>query len=397
MAEGLDAGPEQDRRRIAALQAIARFRTERLGYGHAEVAWPLHQALDLSRAAGLRRTEFPLVVALVAQASVSGDVDRGLVLARRARSLAREAADPAMTVMAAYALGIAHCWRGERADAARAMCEGAALYDPSMHRRLVTMAAHDAGIVCRARGAFSQFHVTLDPAAATAVAEAVTVARHLGHAHSLSYALTWKALVAIENGDVDVAGVAIDENEEISERRDFVTFRAMAAITRVLHTAMGNDAKSTLASAERAVDVVPRGSLNCAVPRALGLLGDAQFGLGRLDKAAESYARAIAAAEANNTSWGLVETLRGRARCEAATPTGKDMAANTLTRAIALAQAQGSALLELRARLDLAHLHVLRGCPDHGQQALKAIPAWAVSRCPAAERTEFKKLARHCQ
>ena len=371
LAETLDGGAERDRREIAALLALGRISTALRGYGRAETERPLRRALDLARAADMPRTEFPLVVGLAAQAAVSGDGVKSLTLAARSEELAAASDDPTHRVMAAYATGLARCWRGERDLAAELFEVGAAAYDPAMHARLLTMGPQDPGLVCIARGASNRFHVDLDPAQCGRIDEAVELARRLGHAHTLNYMLHWKAMQAVDAGDWPRAEAAIDETVAFAEEQGFATWRSLGLLSAARLAAETATPAEALSAAKTALALLPEAGNVCAVSHVRGLVGEALRRLRRTAEAMEALNEAVAEAEAGAMRWGLVHTLRVLARCRIDVDGGTTAGAEAaLARAVSLARRQRSRLLELRATCDLAELLIAQGDRPAAEAAL---------------------------
>jgi tetratricopeptide (TPR) repeat protein len=391
----LDGGAERDRREVAALLALGRIRTAIFGYGRNEAAEPLRRALDRCQAAGMHRTEFPLVVALTAQAGVSGDGAKALQMSRRAADLAADSDDPAHKVMAAYAVGVTHCWRGERRNASDAFAAGAALWREALHERLLELGPQDSGIVCMTRGAMNRFHVYVDPAESERTDEAIELARRLGHAHSLNYGLHFKAVQAIEAANWERAETTIREMLDLAEEQGFGTWRSQGRLQVARFAAARLSPRSALEEAEHAVKALPEGGNHASLPQAKGLVGDALRRLGRTAEALTLLQQAVAEAEAGAMGWGLIETLCALARCLLATDGGDATRAEaTLARAVALARRQGSRLWELRTACELAEVLLHQGDRSAARDALATTVAAVDGAALPADLARARDLLR---
>ena len=390
LAARMEGGAKRDRKEVAALLALGRIRMILFGYGRQEAAEPLRRALDLCQIAGLRRTEFPLVVSLTAQASVSGNVTTALDFAQRAMTLANDSKDQTEFVMASYASGLARCWRGERHEAAKAFDAGLNAYDESMHDQLVSLGPQDSGVVCMVRGAFNRFHCSANASECAHIDRAVELAEKLGHSNTLNYALHWKASQALDAQDWVRAEHAISETLDLAEDQDFTTWRSMGRLSAARLAAAQQNPDEALKEAKQALDLLPKSGNIVGLGYVKGLVGDCLRRLGRKADALALLREAVQEAETTAVRWGLVETLRALARCRLDVDGGDTTGAETeLTRAIALARRQGSRLFQLRAATDLAELFLEQGDLIAAREAIEDP---AASMHPSAPKNDVRKV-----
>ncbi|MEW9921134.1 AAA family ATPase [Marimonas sp. MJW-29] len=397
LAEMLDGGADRDRREIAALLCLGRILTIRYGYGRKEVAEPLRRALDLCQTAGMSRTEFPLVVALTAQAAVSCEGTRALDLADRAKLLADASGEPIQRVMSHYAMAVPRCWRGSCREAAEAFAAGCDAYDPSMHKDLLALGPHDAGIVCMSRGSSNSYRVAPDRKEIERMGRAVALARELNHAHSLAYALYWQAMQACDAGEWGRVEVSFREMGDIAEEHDFIGWKGFAALAEARFAATQLSAQDALDAARHALKALPIGGNYVGVSFAKGLIGDALRRLGRRSEARATLEEAVNDAEHLAARWGLSETLQALARCLLDTDSGDTSGAEAaLRRATSLARRQGALLLEIRASTDLAELMIELGDRPAAAEIIEA-PLNALSKtAPTTDRERAQAVLLAC-
>ena len=387
LAEMMEGGAERDRREVAALQALGRIFSTRYGYGREEVAEPMRRALSLCQTSGMRRTEFPLVVALAVQAGVAGNTMRSLELAERAKTLADASGNSAHLVMAGYAMGVARCWRGERLEAAAVFGTGAEAYDADMHSVLLSLGPHDSGIVCLSRGAANRFLVAPAREELVKMDAAISLARTLGHSHSLNYALHWSTMQAIDALEWNRAESSFAEAIDLAEAHDFATWRSMGSVCEARLAAERLSPAEALDAARRSLAALPEGGNLCCMSFVMGLAGEALRRLGRRSEARVQLEAAVAEAERRATRWGLPETLRALARCLLEVDSGDTSGAEAaLLRSVALSRRQGSLLQEVRAATDLAELLLEQGDRKAARKTIEA-PINAISAtAPAYDR-----------
>jgi class 3 adenylate cyclase/tetratricopeptide (TPR) repeat protein len=353
LIEGLPEGAERVRREIQALTRIGRIGVALEGHGSAAAAEAFGRGLALCREAGLDAAELPLLVGLIVQLSTSGATTKALALAPRLMDLVQRNDDPVFRVEAGYALGITYAWRGELTAADRHFQTIRQHYAPDQHERHLAIYGQDPGVVGLCRGGMNRWYMGLVDQAARDMEAAVELARRLGHPFSINYALTWRAMHALETEAAAVARRAVDANLDYAAEQAFMTWLSMGQSSRARWTLAHGRPDEAVAECERAVAML-RTVGGGQVPLALALhgaalcrFGEPVLGLARLDEA-------LRLNDAITARWAEVEILRLRARCGLAAGTGDAEA--VLRRAVATARRQGALMLELQATADLARL-----------------------------------------
>jgi tetratricopeptide (TPR) repeat protein len=353
LIEGLPEGAERARREIQALTTIGRIGVALEGHGSAAAAEAFGRGLHLCREAGLDAAELSLLVGLIVQLSVSGATTDALALEPRLRDLVARNDDPIFRVEAGYALGITHAWRAEFAAADRHFQTIRQDYTPDQHAHHLAIYGQDPGVVGLCRGGMNRWYMGQVDRGARDIADAVTLARHLGHPFSINYALNWFAMHALETECADVARQAVDATLVYAAEQGFMTWLAMgqASLARWMLAHGGPD--EAVSACERAVTML-RSVGDVQVPMALAVhgaalcrSGDRTAGLAQLDDA-------LRLNDAGVEPWAEVEILRLRARY--ATESDGGDALPFLHRAIAAARRQEALMLELKATVDLARL-----------------------------------------
>ncbi len=380
LIEGLPAGAERVRREIQALTMIGRIGVALEGHGSAAAAEAFGRGLELSVEADLDAAELPLLVGLTVQLAVSGATSKALAHGPRLLELAERNDDPIFRVEAGYALGISHSWRGELAAADRHFQTIRRHYTPDQHARHLAVYGQDPGVVGLCRGGMTLWYMGFADRAAHDIEAAVELARELGHPFSINYALTWRAMHALETEPAEVARRAIDTTLDYAAEQAFKTWLSMGQASLARWMLANGQPDEAVAACARAVELL-RLVGGVQVPQALALYGAAlcrngqrEAGLARLDEA-------IKLTEAGDVGWAEVEILRLRARCERAA--GGVDTAPILRRAIDVARRQEALMLELKAVVDLAHLLAETG----GRQAAHEMLAACLSRFTEGRKT----------
>jgi class 3 adenylate cyclase/tetratricopeptide (TPR) repeat protein len=102
--------------------------------------------------------------------------------------LAQRTDDPALTVIAHYALGSTWLWLGAFPAARQHLEGGIALYTPDQHRALVFRIGQDLGVGCRLYGAWTLWLLGYPAQALIHLHDALALAHELSHPFSLAFA-----------------------------------------------------------------------------------------------------------------------------------------------------------------------------------------------------------------
>ena len=107
--------------------------------------------------------------------------------------LAQQAHDPALAVLAHYALGVTWFWLGALPAARQHLEEGIARYTPDQRRAPVFRMGQDPGVACRAYAALTLWLLGYPEQALARLHEALALAHELSHPYSLAWARCWAA------------------------------------------------------------------------------------------------------------------------------------------------------------------------------------------------------------
>ena len=102
--------------------------------------------------------------------------------------LAQRADDPALAVVAHYALGVTWFCLGALPAARQHLEEGIARYTPDQRRAPVFRIGHDPGVACRAYAAMTLWLLGYPEQALARLHEALALAHELSHPFSLAFA-----------------------------------------------------------------------------------------------------------------------------------------------------------------------------------------------------------------
>ena len=124
--------------------------------------------------------------------------------------LAQHAHDPALAVIAHYALGVTWLFLGALPAARQHLEEGIAHYTPDQRRAPAFRIGQDPGVACRVHAALTLWLLGYPAQALARLHEALALAHELSHPYSLAFARRWAAHVYQLRRDV----LAVHEHAE---------------------------------------------------------------------------------------------------------------------------------------------------------------------------------------
>ena len=137
---------------------------------------------------------FPVLRGLWNYYNVRAELQMAHALGEQLLALAQQVRDAAMLCAARRALGSTLLSLGIVADAQTHFAQGIALYDPQQHRAAVFLYGEDAGVICHIYAAWTLWFLGYAEQGRTQMDEAVTLAQHVAHPFSLSFALVSAAM-----------------------------------------------------------------------------------------------------------------------------------------------------------------------------------------------------------
>src|SRR5262249_19011193 len=139
----------------------------------------------------------------------------------------------ASTLCAAHrALGTTLFFLGETAFAHTHFAQGMALYNDQQHRAQAFLYGENAGVVCRSHAAWTLWYLGYPDQGLARNDEALTLAQHIVHPHSLSYALSCAALFHQLRHELRCTQERAEAVINLATEQGFLHWRAMGSIMR---------------------------------------------------------------------------------------------------------------------------------------------------------------------
>lgn len=174
------------------------------GFAAPEVGTVFERAAQLSRKRMDSTTRFPALWGLWVYHLMSGKLEAAAGFAREILALGRQSKDDGITVEGLWAAGVVDVWRGKLKEGADALQASIDICRPEHSAHVITCGQHP-GVAARIYLAVAQLHLGYTEEAVTVSNEALAIARKLGHAHTLAWALGGGTNVLLSLGDLDGA------------------------------------------------------------------------------------------------------------------------------------------------------------------------------------------------
>jgi class 3 adenylate cyclase/predicted ATPase len=307
--------------------------------------------------------------------------------------LAQRADDPALAVIAHYALGIVWFCLGALPAARQHLEEGIALYTPGQRRAPVFRMGLDPGFASRAFGALTLWSLGYPEQALARLHDALALAHGLSHPYSLAWARCIAAYVSQFRRDVLAVYEQAEAAVALSTEQDFTLWEAWGTSLRGWALAMQGQGEVGLGQVRQGIAACRAAGAALFVPYFYTLLAEVCDHLGHTEDGLQALAEAHTLVEQQEErSWEAeIYRLRGVLLLRQ-TGTPQPDAETWSQRALDLAHRQEAKSLELRAAMSLARLWQQQGKHAEAHALLTPIYAWFTEGFDTVDLQEAKSL-----
>jgi predicted ATPase/class 3 adenylate cyclase len=226
--------------------------------------------------------------------------------------LAQQAHDPALAVVAHYALGVTWFCLGALPAARQYLEEGIARYAPDQRRALVFGMGEDLGVLCRVLAALPLWLLGYPAQALARVHEALGLAHELSHPHSLAFALVWAANVAQFRRDVPAAHEHAEAAVALSTEQGFPLWGALVTSCRGWALAMQGQGEAGMAQIRQGIAAYRATGAAVHVPYLCTVLVEISAHLGYTEDGLQALVEAHTLVEQHENRWWEAEVHRLR-------------------------------------------------------------------------------------
>jgi class 3 adenylate cyclase/predicted ATPase len=307
--------------------------------------------------------------------------------------LAQQAHDPALAVIAHYALGVTWWCLGTLPAAHQHLEEAIARYTPDQRCAPVFRIGLDPGVACRAIAALTVWLLGYPERALARLHDALALAHELAHPYSLAYAWCWAAFVSQVRRDVPAVHAQADAAVALSTEQGFPIWVAIGTIFRGWTRAMQGQGAEGMAHVRQGIAALRASGSALFVPYVCTVLADLCHHLGHPVDGLQALAEAHTLVEQQEERYWEAEVCRLRGVLLLRQPgTSQAEAEAWMLRALDVARRQEVKSLELRAAMSLARLWQQQGKRAEAHELLAPIYGWFTEGFDTADLQDAKAL-----
>jgi predicted ATPase/class 3 adenylate cyclase len=307
--------------------------------------------------------------------------------------LAQRTHDPALAVVAHYALGWTWFCLGALPAARQHLEEGSARYMPDQRRAQVFGIGQDPGVACRVFVAWTLWLLGYPAQALTRLHDALVLAHELSHPISLAFARCLAATVSQLRRDVPAAYEHAEAAVTLSTEQAFTQWAAMGTILRGWALAMQEQGEAGMAQVRQGIAAWRTTGAALLVPWFCTLLAEVSAHLGYTENGLQALIEACTLVEQHEERFWEAEVYRLRGVLLLRQPEAPQAEVEAwLQRALDVARRQEAKSLELRAAISLGRLWQQQGKRDEARALLAPIYGWFTEGFDTADLQEAKTL-----
>jgi adenylate cyclase len=307
--------------------------------------------------------------------------------------LAQHVDDPALAVVAYYALGYTWLCLGALPAARQYLEEGIARYTPDQRRAPVFRIGQDLGVGCRIYTAMTLWLLGYPDQALARVHEALALAHELSHSYSLAFARCQAAIVSQFRRDAPAVHEHAEAAVALSTEQGFPQWMAVGTILYGWALAMQGQGEEGMAWVRQGIAAVRATGAVLNVPYFCALPAEVSAHLGRTEDGIQALAEVHTLVEQREGHWWEAEISRLRGvLLLRQTGTSQAEAEAWLQRALDVARRQEAKALELRAAMSLSRLWQQQGKQAEAHALLAPIYSWFTEGFDTKDLQEAKVL-----
>ncbi|MER9256603.1 AAA family ATPase [Mesorhizobium sp. M0598] len=366
----------------------------RHGYAASETAAAFARARDLVEAIGDVSQQFPVLYGFWAVQYVRMAVREQQNLARHILALAEQHPDPERLCVAHRICGATNEMTGELPAAREHLEQAIALYDPERHGSTAFTFGQDLGVAVLSHLVWVLWLLGYPDQASRRQAEALALARRVGHKNTLGFALMYSAMAGAYGHNAGVAAEHSASLLELAREQKFDLWRAGATVVNGWATARQGHGAVGIAAIERGLAEWTGSGAEWMRPFFLSLLADACALSGDVLRALGELDEAKAAVERTGQRWPDAELHRLRGQFLTALPDGgrPGEASAAFQSAIQIGRRQSAKFWELRAATSLARLWRDEGKHADARDLLAPVYAWFTEGFETPDLKEARAL-----
>jgi predicted ATPase len=337
---------------------------------------------------------FPILRGLWSYYNGRAEYQRAHALGEQLLTLAQQAHDSIMLVVAHRALGATLFHLGTLASAHTHFTQGMALYDLQQHRTYALLYSEDAGVMCHGFAARALWYLGYPDQGLARSQEAVTLAQQVAHPFSLSFALSAAAVCHELRREGRRAQTCAEALISLAQEQGFQYWLVVGSLLR---------GWALLAHQEQGAEGIEQFTQGLSALHAMGvelnrsyfltLLAEAHGVMGQPEEGLTVLAEALTHVDTTGGRWYESELyrLKGELLLQQ-NAANQAEAENCFHQAITIAQSQQAKSWELRASTSLVCLWQQQGKRQEAHDLLAPVYGWFTEGFDTADLQEAKAL-----
>jgi predicted ATPase len=290
-------------------------------------------------------------------------------------------------------MGISLATTGDIAAGREHFDRAFALYDPGEHRALATRFSVDAAMSILSYRSWTVWVLGYPEAALADADNAIKIARDIGQAGTLMYALVLTAYTRIHCGDYATASMQTNELAELADEKRSPFWLAFERMNRGCLLALTGNSSDGVQMLTNAIGAHRSTGARHFLPWYLCILSSAYSELGQFDDAKSCIGEAMTVVETTKERWCEAEVYRiaGEIALLSLEP---DVAKSEayFKRALAVAREQQAKSWELRAATSMARLWRDQGKRQQARGLLASVYDWFTEGFDTLDLKEARSL-----
>jgi predicted ATPase len=307
--------------------------------------------------------------------------------------LAQQAHDPALAVIAHYALGQTWFYLGVLPTARQHLEAGIAGYTPDQRRAPVFRMGQDPGVACRVHAARTLWVLGYPDQALAHIHEALALAQRLSHPFSLVFARCLAAFIYQFRRDVPAVHEQAEAAVALATAQGLPLWAAQGTSPRGWALAMQGQGEEGIAQVRQGIAAYRATGAALTVPYFCTVLADVSAHVGHTEEGLQALTEAHTLVEQHEERYWEAEIHRLRGIILLRQSGAPQAEAETwLQQALDVARRQEAKSLELRAAMSLACLWQQQGKQAEAYDLLAPIYGWFTEGFDTADLQEAKAL-----
>jgi predicted ATPase len=387
--------PERTQREVDLLIVLGASLRATKGTGAPEVGQTYLRAQHLCAHLDNPQQLFPVLRGLWHYYIVRAELRTAHALGKQIQTLAQQAQDSAMLLVAHRALGTTLLWMGAVASAHTHLTQGLTLYDPPQHRASVFLYGEDAGVVCHSNSAWTLWYLGYPDQGLMQSQQAVTLAQQSAYPFSLAYALDAAAICHSFRREARLTQERAEAAISLATEQGFPLWRARGAVLRgwaLLAQQVGQ--------AQEGIEQIQQGMMDYRAtgaevgrPHFLALLAEAHGIMGQPEAGLTTLTEALALADKTGERWyeSEIYRLKGALLLQQSSDNSTE-AESCFHHALDIARSQQAKSFELRTATSLARLWQQQGKRKEAYDLLAPVYNWFTEGFDTADLKDAKAL-----